>query len=531
MRVPVYQRQLDPTSPGRMPVVPDAGAIGAGIARVGRELTEATDRMVDVAERRREADRTITALTTTSAAMRELDELAAAYDQDPDYVNAEEGFRTDAAKVAEAYVGRFGDDHVRAAQFTQSIERLSTAGALKLRQRAIGKRNDAGVASLDDITARAKLAITNGNRVERDEAMRLVEDGINHMVGAGVITAEDGGKRWRAFTSDVDEADVLQAIRVDPRQALLDLQDPGQYPGLTPIARERQLKAVQSRVDSLDAERERGQARAERDAEKRLRAQGEAAAKEMYGRANDGTLDRAWLDANRDTLSPGEYRTGLEMLNRRGEVADDPEVVMEIEARIDREDVAPWIHRAAKERLISTGTAQKLLDKNRSLRGDDRPNSPYKSGREYIKGVLGSEGTTFNEPAIAGQVKKRLADALDEFDVWMQAHPNATPEEVRDFYRGLADRSQALTLDQVELSLVVPRFVSRPRVEITADALDEAERRVLAELDAGRLGKSEASLELGRIADWRRVVAGRPRGSGQGPARGQAAPSTTGASK
>lgn len=519
MRVPVYERRLDPTSPGGMPEVPaGSGAIGAGIARVGRELTDATDRMADVAERRREADRTITALTTTSAAMRELDELAAAYGEDPDYAGAEDRFREKAAEVAQAYAGRFGDDQLRAAQFTQNIERMSTAGALKLRQRAIAKRNDAAVAVIDDRVAWALSKAAEGNRLERDEALRQVDDEIRAFEEQGVLTREDAGKQRREIASRVDEADVLKSIRLDPHQALLDLQDPGQYPGLTPIARERQLKQAQSRVDSLDAERERAQARAERDAERRLREQGAAAAKEMYGRDADGTLDRAWLDTHRDTLAPGEYRAGLEMLNRRGEVADDPGVVMEIEAGIDTTDVAPWIHRAAKEGYISTSTAQKLLDKNRSLRGDDKPAPMRKRARDYVGGVLGGEGMTFSDPVVAGQVARRKAEALDELDLWFDAHPNATPEETRDFYRGLADRAQALTLDQVALSLVAPRFHPE-RATLSLEALDAAERRALAEHDAGRLGKSELALELGRIADWRRVGANRPKPSSSGGAK------------
>jgi hypothetical protein len=109
---------------------------------------------------------------------------------------------------------------------------------------------------------------------------------------------------------------------------------------------------------------------------------------------------------------------------------------------------------------------------------------------------------------VAGQVRNRQSEALDEFDVWMQAHPQASPAEVRDFYRDLADRAQALTLGDGELSLVAPRSLGGSRDAITLDSLTAAEKRVIADLDAGRLSKTEADLELQRIGDWRRARLG-----------------------
>jgi hypothetical protein len=157
---------------------------------------------------------------------------------------------------------------------------------------------------------------------------------------------------------------------------------------------------------------------------------------------------------------------------------------------------------------ISMKTAEKYLEKNRQLPGDDRPATPYRSGREYIKGVLGGEGVTFNDEVVAGAVKTRTAQALEEFDVWMQAHPNATLDEVREFYRKLGERAQALSLGDAELNLVAPRYLGGLlRDEITVDALKQAEARALDDFEAGRLSKAEFAIEHRRIEDWRRVRA------------------------
>ena len=504
MRVPVYERQVDPVAPPPARADLTGIGIGGGLKAVGRALEESADVWYRVSVRRQEADRTITAINTQTAAMRELDDVETAYAESPDYAGAEEQYRKKAGEIVDGYGKRFDGDPRRGAEFQQTMQRLTEAGALKLRQRAIGKRADAATAALDDSIATALQTRAKGNKVQREEVDRGVYAGIQAAVDAGLITAEDGGKRVRDYDSGGSEADVLTAIRTDPHAALLALQDPGQYAGLSPVARERQLRAAQSRVDSLAAEDERQHQAAERAAEKALRRREDETAREMFGRAADGKLDRGWLDKNKPHLSPSEFRTGLELLKPRDSEADDRDTLIELEQRVDGEDVKPAILRAMRDGRLSVKTGQQMLDKNRRLAGDERPTSLWKAGREYIKTKLSSEGITFSSEQVAGQVRARQAEALEEFDVYIENNPNAPPSDVREFYHKLTDRATANVLRESELSLVAPRSIPK-RSEITLKSLKAAEERVLADLDAGRMTKDEADVELRRLADWKEL--------------------------
>ena len=108
MRVPVYQRQELPTSPtGGVGIRLDDTGLGGGLRELGRALGSAENTFADIIAKRRQADRTITAITTQTAAMKELGDIETAYAESPDYAGAEDQYRKKAGEIVDGYGKRF----------------------------------------------------------------------------------------------------------------------------------------------------------------------------------------------------------------------------------------------------------------------------------------------------------------------------------------------------------------------------------------------------------------------------------------
>ena len=353
---------------------------------------------------------------------------------------------------------------------------------------------------------------------ETDPALRVEIEGrgraaIQGMVAAGFLAEDDGVKRETQFLDRVREARVLNLVRTDPEGAVQRLMDTNDrdFAGMDPAARERALRNAQGEVDRRLREDNARYDRQQREAEKRLQRDGEQQVKDAYAALDrDGTLAPAALDRLRrhGGVSASEYRV-LQKASR-GETADadDRQTVIDLTRDLHRLEPDDFERAASKALMgdkLKIETYRSLVGRNRELTREDRPSSPFRSGRELVTTTL-DPGQIFQGPA-AAIGRSAQAQAAAEFDNWAETNPKATRAEAMSQAQDIITRYQVIRFDQLEMGLGVPMFHRAARSALDLAALDRAEAATIQALDDKRITQAQADQEARKIEGWRAVLA------------------------
>ena len=398
-----------------------------------------------------------------------------------------------------------GLDQQGAAEFQARFEPLTLDQALTVRQLGNNKLIDQSVAGLDqNLEEMAQLASRSNSKAEYDKLVANGALSVDKMVKAGIISAEDGGKRIRAFQGRLDEVKVMQLISDNPGQATKILANPDMFTHIDPLRRESLSNSAFSRTLQMMSLSNSIADRNERLADKQLKRVSDATAKDGWDLWSKGQLTPDWLNANKSKLDQGDY-TGL-VKAQRGEDSgiDDPHTISDLTTRAATEDVTADANRALAAGLLKTGTYRSIISSNRTLLNDDRPASPYKSARERVRGSLDQGALLIGPAQLAGKIAQQ--NALTEFDAWAETNSQADRATYMQEAEAVIKRYQAIGFDQISLTQGLPRYYTGTRESLTPQALDQAARQAVSEHDAGRMSEAQLVEELQKIKNWRVIL-------------------------
>lgn len=494
-----------------------------GIARLGAVGREAADagwaagQAITLAvNKQQEARAAVELMKANTAATRELDDLSFNIEREGDWRAGAQRFDQGAQAAIAKHAQSIGDENTRTA-FQAHAQSLAESRRVSLRNSLFRQEAGDAVAALDDtLEAQARTAAGAANPLVRDQAIASGAGAIKTLRDGGYIAPVEAGTKLRQFKSRIDETEIRSVLTEDPAAAVRVLNDPRMLPNMLPDKRVMLLDMAIRRQDSLVRAEEARQSRLDRDAERVLKQAGEDAAKDLWARWAKGgqlgagnvaqpALTVADIDARRKVLSQGDY-TALVKQVRGDDGRDDKDTIAGLTLRLDREDVESDAYNALKRGDLTSTTYRDIVSKNRIALKDDRPASPYKSGRELVN-------TTLKPPELLGQgaaqdaARAAQAQALVEFDNWSDANKGASRAASIEEAQGIIRRYQVIQFDTMSLGVGLPRAYRGDRRAIAAGDLDVAERETLDGLDAGAVTKEQAAQELRKIGAWREILA------------------------
>ena len=499
--VPSVRPTPDPGVRVPSPVRSNLENIGAGLSAFGEGVLVAAERQ------RKEYEATKTAEAELEADRKFGDEFRRRQTEDD---TSRPGFMTDFEnwlKESTAGTLKAVPQDVR----QEAREKLR----LRLEGKIVGMRDAAGRLSLDASAKRAQDTIGKmvnqwGAQANRDPdflgpILDQADERLADFKGALSSDAERD-QRTAARQSVIKEALIGLARRDRIRDAETIL-DSGKYDADLPAEAKASIRAV---IEGERKEKLRLAEKGERDAEKRLGLEGDQALKDFYTRIGAGEVPTvADVDALRANpgVKPAEYKGAVESLKKLGSAQDDDKAtIARIMPRIHTEDLVTELGNAFMGGMLKDETYRTLMMQNKSALADDRPASPFKSGRSFVStgldpGQLG--GDAFTRAALTAA----QSDALVEYDLWARGNERMTHEQAIEKGREIRARYQNVAFDQMNLALPRPRGYTGFKGDVTIEHVNAAKREIRSLIQTGAMTEATAAREIEQLNTWESVIA------------------------
>lgn len=463
--------------------------------------TEATlQRMADVTER-------------TSLLQNDLDRKRLELQADPDIAGREGKFQA-YSKERHAQLSE-GLDGKTALAFTQRVGPMADAMSTSVRHQARTDGVERAIVTLNQTNDALVLKAGEArNPNERQALIDAMDGNIKEAFDKGWLTPAQYESARKATLTKVDQAEALRLIRENPGGMMQRLAKADFLPNLDPVAR-------QNLIDKAGNEQLRranlaytAEARREVAERRQLRISGTEAMKEIIDLKDKELLTEGEIMSRRGVLDETQWKAARQML-RGGATEDSRDSLMPLETGIGTRDMKNSINDAYGAGRITTSTYRSLMARNEAALKDDQPASPYKLGREQI--IKGLEpGALLSGPA-ADLQKQALVNALREYDEFARAQgPQKmaeNPAMVLDRTAEIRSRYSLIQFNQIGEAIGVPRFVDRPREQITEADLTAAGRRLLEEHARGLMSDDELNTQLKKIETWEELLKVKARGT------------------
>ncbi len=236
--------------PAPLPGVPSVApaavdtSLGTALTAAGKEVLAVNTKISDA------QDETAAALARTEY-LKRIDDLRAKYTQSDDYKNAETNFATDAANAQRELLGGISDPK-RRAQTGLQMEVQAINGQRVVRTTMLSKEADTNVAGLNArLATYATSAASAPTPAARQAIVQSADADIQQQVSAGWLHATDGARASIQLRQTLDQTDARRAIDKDPAAAAVALQDPKQFPNLSPGIRQTLLDTARNATDQV----------------------------------------------------------------------------------------------------------------------------------------------------------------------------------------------------------------------------------------------------------------------------------------
>jgi hypothetical protein len=483
------------------------GAIAQQLGETARQTQGEADELANMDFLRARARRTQALSAARVDALGKLSDLSTKYANDPDPGTVPQRWKEGRDQLLETYKTQFGGDTGLYRTFKNDFDEYALRERITVEQGATKQLGLTGRAQLDSqIDTLASMAAQTDDPARLLQIHATAKLAINDGISAGYIDPVDAGKVERSFFSKGDEAKVRQLIVNDPATAAVKLADPSQFTNLDEVKRSQLLDTATRRVDSIRSDQIRLAEKADRDADKALTKAGQTVAKNLWAQVTDHTITRDDVEAQRQVLPVDEYKALLVALNSDDAKEDDVGTLAALEAGLGQPGFAALATAAAQRREIKTSTFTSYMEKNRSLTGQDRTQQQktLDDGRGYVRQTL-DPGALLSGPS-AAIARAGMVNALQEYDTWASAHPDAGRDQINAKTREIIGGYQVINYQQLSLATGLPKGFTGSRESLTEKDLAASKTRVLAELDAGTLTKDEAALELRKLKDWSAIL-------------------------
>jgi hypothetical protein len=202
-------------------------------------------------------------------------------------------------------------------------------------------------------------------------------------------------------------------------------------------------------------------------------------------------LTPAWIESNRATLSPEDYRYFYRKLRGEdGSGPSDPIAYADLRDRAGRgEDVRTEARELLQRGQIGASDYDRILGE---VEGE-RPGW-YKRGKEFIS-TSAAVSDLNPDPAAA----QRKAAMVNDWDEWAQLHPKATDAEARQAAERLVQEFAIVDTSRFTLTKRAPQFLVGGR---TAPDLDATAVATVKALEEGRIDRTEFERQASLIKEW-----------------------------
>jgi hypothetical protein len=442
---------FSPLQPQRQLPDTGAGAVTDAFKNIG-------DQMITVGEKMliEDLDRSVSILGVR--ALKDLNTLKTNLRSNPDHQNHDTIYGAGVAELREAYQSSVGKAVWKS--FEPQFVRLAASTGIKVQKYAWDRGIDQSKADLN--TGLDELARQYGaaeNDLDRKMIGSMALELIEGRARNNVITQVEAGNLERKFGSDIVETQVRQDLFVNPALAESKLLQ-GKYENLTPEKTVIWLERAPAKIEANLAKNTRLPEREERLAARSLTQRRNAPAKDGYQLLATGDLTMQWINDNEANLPKADFKTLLDKLTGGDTVTDDVNVVADLYTRLANEDVGANAIAAYRRGSIRRETMGALLGRNDALLNGTGPKSPYRRGMAHIKTSLG-----VNEfQNIPGQ-RRRLADAVLDFDAWIDTNKGADDKQILETSRRLVREYSIADWNRLTISLPFPAYFAGTRVK------------------------------------------------------------------
>lgn len=369
---------------------------------------------------------------------------------------------------------------------------------------ARAKKIETDVSLAQDMEREVKLreqGLTSPDPVVRMDTIETAKGLIDRQYARGYITAVQAQAKKQAWVLDYARASVALLPEEEQIRTLSGVPAAGSITTFIPAdERERLLDRAVMRLAQRDARQERIEAKAQKKIN-------EDTLKEAFSRASKSTLTPEYVEQIRPWLSPNEYKGLLKTLNAEDNV-DDAEAIADLVRKIDSVDTEEFQKSAVsymQRGKLKTSTYISLSEKNRTASKDDAPASPYRSGRDLVKGAL-DPGQLLSGPA-AGMARLGMTQALIEYDNWMQANPRAERADAVAQAQEIVRRYEIVKSSDMKSAIGLSRYFGpKSKDEVTSTDIDAAEIKLYQDIEGNRLSKPQAEFEIRLLENWRGIV-------------------------
>jgi hypothetical protein len=483
LRIPYYRPVGRPKYSGF-----DAGRIGSEAIDVS-PITDALYQLADLWTGQLEQDRQQKQKLAISSASLATTRLAfgIADPSSPDFVSdpaaRPDAFLKGKNAIRDGYLKQLEEEGVGGGDaFVLQFEQSALSDEFTLRKAsaiALNQKNEAALEThLDEATRMAGEGSAEQQQQFRDLGVRAIEDAVR----GGILSPVEAVKRERAFRSDIVVTRVRRDIMADPHSAERILSAGG-YEDLTPEQRQYQLERATSAAESVERRQEVAANRAERLSERSRREYAEALQKEGDFLAANGKLTPSWIEQHRDDLDGTDYRHFYDELDpskASTSVKTTPELYAGLRLRASNgEPIKDEARAAYTAKLITRDDFDRLVGEDE--KGPKRP-SWAQQGEDYIKTTLRVSDISWSREGL-----NKLANTLDAWNLWLEQHPDASPDEGRKVYRQMVQEAGGQAFQAAVQASPLANAVTRP-----AD-LDKAEDALFDEFLA-KHGGDEAKM-------------------------------------
>lgn len=252
--IPVFESDM------RVPEGPRAtvGAIPTAVAdqsAIGQAISEAGKAGVEFAARLAHGQAQTLEASVKTQYLERVAELRDRYGNSEDYKNAPAQFGEEHTRTKQDLLAGVRDPGQRATLGLYfAVHGLEAEKHVK--NKALANEGDANIAGLTERSAEyVRKAAAAPSAIERQAVFDTWNKDVDDQVAAGWITRQAGVQRKIVGAQTVDDADAMALIRINPAQALEELQNPERFKGLGPVMRQNlinQARAQQDQVATLE---------------------------------------------------------------------------------------------------------------------------------------------------------------------------------------------------------------------------------------------------------------------------------------
>ncbi len=493
-RIPTFE-QLGNQTPNPSQGAASVPGSTAGIDAIGQLASIGAELATQVVKN----DRALKVASNTTNASMELENYAFELKKnDRDYDTQFDRYQNFVKETDKKYQKLFDKDIAGYQTFKQNFGELAFKKGFDIRGNAITGQLDRQKGDVNlTLSTLSELAV-QGDDAQRNEVGVKAQLLLNDAVQNGVLTSDESTKAFLGFRDQSVSALVRRDILSDPDQAAQKLLL-GQYEGLSSEKQMMWLEKANAQAEARQRQSNVDEDRLYRDqerAEKRTQQEMSKAGDKLL---STGQLTPDWIERNRDNIGEGDYRYFYKQL-REGETGTtNTNIYTNLMLRASNgEDVRD----AARGELHSGNLQLKDFDKLvvRAEKNSPQADVPnwYKRGESYIKETL--RVSDMNPDPSAPQ---RLANAMDEWNTWVDQNKDAKPEDAQKAYRRITDDYQLIKSTTTTLSAPTPTYMVGSRAAIN---IDETEAKTVEAFQSNKISEQEFKRQSLLIQQWRQAA-------------------------